>query len=129
MILVDTSIWVDHFRAADPLLDALLRTTQALMHPCVLGELALGGLRSADPKRQLLTGLPVAKVATPDDVLYFIINHNLSGKGIGYVDAHLLASARISTNTTLWTRDMRLNAVAHSLGVAAPLAAPLAGLH
>lgn len=119
MILVDSSVWVDHLRAGDPALTDLLTAGQALTHPFVIGELALGSLRQREAILAALKGLPQAVVAGDDEVLDFIDRHALSGIGIGYVDAHLLASARLSTGT-LWTRDKRLHGAAQRLGIAAP---------
>jgi predicted nucleic acid-binding protein len=118
MILVDTSLWVDHLRAGDAGLAALLGKGQALIHPFIIGELALGQLRKRQPILQLLADLPHAMLADHAEVLAFIEKHRLHGLGIGYVDAHLLASARLS-DARLWTRDKRLQAAALKLGVAA----------
>ena len=116
MILVDTSVWVDHLRAGDPALAGLLETGRVLAHPFVIGELALGNLR----QRQLLRwlhDLPAAPTAADAEVLSFIERRALAGSGIGYVDAHLLASAQLGA-AALWTRDTRLSAVAERLGLA-----------
>ncbi len=119
MILVDTSIWVDHFRAGDEMLTGLLLNQQVLVHPFVVGELALGGLPPGSGILALLQSLPEATIATPNEVLNFITGNRLAGRGIGYVDAHLLASARLTADTTLWTRDRRLGAVAERVRLAA----------
>ncbi len=119
MILVDTSVWVDHFRRADAILTALLQADEVLAHPFVIGELALVGTGQRDGIPELLSKLPQATVANVDEVLHFIALHELSGRGIGYVDVHLLASARLSSGASLWTRDKRLLGVAEQLGVAA----------
>jgi hypothetical protein len=116
MILVDTSVWIAHLNAGDPLLADLLEQGEVLMHPSVLGELACGNLRN---RRQLLgfmQDLPQAVAASDDEVLRFIDNHQLMGKGIGYVDAQLLASVALSGLQCLWTRDRRLAEAARSLG-------------
>lgn len=118
MILVDTSVWVDHLRAGDPALADLLAAGQILTHPFVIGEIALGNLRQRETVLGALQGLPRALLADDEEVLDFIDRHALSGLGIGYVDVHLLASARLSTGT-LWTRDKRLHAAAQQLGIAA----------
>lgn len=118
MILVDTSIWVDHLRGGDTKLRALLTEGQVLIHPFVIGELALGNLRKRDTVLQLLGDLPQAITASEVETLDFITRHALSGLGIGYVDAHLLASARLNA-VHLWTRDKRLHDASIKLGLAA----------
>ena len=117
MILVDSSIWVDHLRSGDPDLVDLLAATQVLAHPFVIGELALGNLRQRDSVLGALRDLPRATVASDDEVLGFIDRHALAGLGIGYIDAHLLASTRLS-GANLWTRDKRLHGAATRIGVA-----------
>lgn len=116
MILVDTSIWIDHLRAGDRPLAGLLESGQVLAHPFVIGELALGHLRQRQMIVRWLQDLPPAETATDAEVLTFIERHALAGRGIGYVDAHLLAAARLG-GSTLWTRDARLSGVAESLGL------------
>ena len=118
MILVDTSIWVDHLRDGDAALAAVLEQGQALAHPWVTGELALGRLRDRAGVLQLLDQLPQAVTATAAELLAFVEHHKLFGIGIGYVDAQLLASARLTEDAELWTRDRRLHAVAERLGLA-----------
>lgn len=120
MILVDTSIWVDHLRAGDGALVGLLEAGAVLAHPCVIGELALGHLSQRGGVLGALSDLPQAEVATDAEVLHFIGQHALFGHGIGYVDAHLLAATRLSAGASLWTRDKRLHAVADRLGLAMP---------
>ena len=122
MILVDTSVWVDHLRAADAILEDLLGNGVVLAHPFVIGELALGHLRQRSRALSDLLELPQAAVASDDEVLHFIGRHELSGRGIGYVDAHLLAAVRLTTGATIWTRDQRLREVAKQLSIAARLA-------
>lgn len=117
MILVDTSVWVDHLRAGDPELSGLLNTGHVLMHPFVLGELACGNLQNRREILLLLRDLPVAATVTDDEALFFIERHTLMGRGIGYVDVHLLSSTAMSGSTQLWTRDRRLHAAADSLGL------------
>lgn len=117
MILVDTSIWVDHLRNGDARLKTLLTEGQVLVHPFVIGELALGNLRKHDTVLQLLGDLPQAITASEAETLDFIKRHALSGLDIGYVDAHLLASARLNA-VHLWTRDKRLHEAAIKLGLA-----------
>ena len=118
MILVDTSIWIDHLRTGDPELGELLRDGQVLAHPWVTGELALGHLSRRSEILGLLQNLPQATVATDDEVLTFIDKRHLFGLGIGYVDAHLLAATKLTTAARLWTRDKRLAAVAVQHGLA-----------
>ena len=121
MILVDTSIWVDHLRRPDAALSALLNSGRVLMHPFVVGELLLGGLRSNGEVMAALQELPQAVAAADGEMPRFIDRHALAGTGIGYVDAHLLAAAALTQGASLWTRDQRLAAVASQLGVAAPM--------
>lgn len=118
MILVDTSVWVDHLRAGDPVLADLLEAGQVLVHPLVIGELALGNLRNRETILGALRDLPHAATASGDEVLRFIDNESLAGLGIGYVDVHLLASARLTGDTRLWTRDKRLDSAAAGLALA-----------
>ena len=117
MMLLDTSIWIDHLRKNDGILARLLEEQQILMHPLVIGELALGSLRQRKQVLNELVNLPLATKASDGEVLVLIERHRLAGSGIGYVDAHLLASASIS-DAALWTRDKQLHQVALSLGLA-----------
>jgi predicted nucleic acid-binding protein len=121
VILVDTSVWIDHLRAGNAVLERLLDRGGVLAHPFVVGELALGNLRQRDIVLGALRQLPRAVVASDEEVLGFIAASRLFGRGIGYVDAHLLASARLTPNGTLWTRDRRLRVVAAQLDLAAAL--------
>ena len=121
MILVDTSVWVDHMRVADELLTSLLDNYQVYVHPFVIGELALGFTRQRDALLSALPLMPHAIMAGDELVLRLIDQHRLFSRGIGYVDAHLLASARLTPETSLWTRDGRLAAAAEQLGLAARL--------
>ena len=115
MILVDTSVWVQHLRFGDAQLAALLEINSVVMHPYIVGEIACGSLSKRVPTLELLQQLPMAPVAESDEVLGYIEDHKLHGKGIGYVDVHLLASAAIG-GIRLWTRDRRLHAMAVTLG-------------
>lgn len=117
MILVDTSVWVDHFRVGDRELARLLERNQVRMHPFVVGELACGNLSRRHEVLGLLRGLPPVPVADQDEVLLLIERHRLMGRGIGFVDAHLLAATLLSHATRLWTRDKRLADAARALGV------------
>ena len=122
MILADTSVWVDHLRAGDKTLAALLDAGMVLAHPFVIGELALGNLRQREIVLTALADLPHAIVATDEEVLHFIERHAISGRGIGYIDAHLLAAATLTAGAGLWTKDKRLHGVAVQLGLAITLA-------
>ena len=122
MILADTSVWVDHLRAGDKALAALLETGMVQVHPFVIGELALGNLREREIVLNALSGLPRTGVATDAETLHFIGRHALFGRGIGYVDAHLLAAVQLTAGTELWTKDKRLHGVAAELGLAMGLA-------
>lgn len=116
MILVDTSVWVDHLRRGDAQLAALLESAAVIIHPFIIGEIACGSLADRQTVLELLQDLPMATVAEVDEVLGFIERHRLYGKGIGYVDAHLLASVALTDEAALWTRDKRLHAAADALG-------------
>ena len=119
MTLVDTSVWIDHLRHGDSALSNLLNTGGVIVHPFVIGELALGSLRQRDVILETLNNMPRAKIATNEEVLAFINQSNLYGLGIGYIDAHLLASVRLAPATLIWTRDKRLCAAADQLGLRA----------
>ncbi len=118
MILVDTSVWVDHLRVGDEILAGLLGSGRVLMHPFVVGELALGKLRHRPTIPASLQDLPRANAATDQEVLHFIERHALAGCGIGSLDAHLLAATQLTPGSSLWTSDKRLSAVAERLGLA-----------
>ena len=118
MILVDTSVWVDHLRSGDAKLVDLLERANVIMHPFVVGEIACGSLRDRLSILELLQDLPAAAVAEGEEVLGFVERHVLHGKGIGYVDVHLLASVALTEGAKLWTRDKRLRLVAQALGCA-----------
>jgi predicted nucleic acid-binding protein len=118
MILADTSIWVDHMRHADEMLQTLLGRDEVLLHPFVLGELALGNLHDRGTTLRYLNRLPQSVVAKNSEVFALIEGGKLFGSGIGLVDAHLLASARLTRDASLWTRDRRLEAQARGLSVA-----------
>lgn len=119
MILVDTSVWIDHLRVGVPSLAKALDLGRVLMHPFVIGELACGNLANRTELLRLLGELPRAEVAALEEVLGFIEAHALMGRGIGYVDAHLLAATALEGDARLWTRDRRLGGIAHDLGFAA----------
>ena len=123
MILADTSVWVEHLRHGLPRLATLLQGGEVLIHPWVIGELACGNLRNRSQVLELLQGLPTATVASDAEVLLLIEREQLMGRGIGYVDVHLLAAARLS-HCRLWTQDRRLAAVAQEQGLAASTSEP-----
>lgn len=118
MILVDTSIWIDHLRRRDERLIGLLNSSQVLVHPFVIGELSLGSLRNRNEVLSRLSDLPSASIATNEEAMTFITQNALYGLGIGFIDVHLLASVRLSPGTVLWTRDKRLLAASVRLGLA-----------
>ena len=119
MILVDTSIWIDHINALDSLLVSLLEDEQVLSHPFVIGEISLGSLRDRDVVLGALLDLPRAPTATPEETFYLIERERLFNRGIGFVDSSLLASARLQPGVTIWTRDKRLKKVADELNLGA----------
>lgn len=120
MILVDTAVWIDHIRAKDPILSGFLGDGKVLVHSAVIVEIALGHLRHRELTVALLQALPQATIATDEEVMHLINTHASMGHGIGYVDIHLLASARLD-GSTVWTRDKRLRAAAQEMGVDADL--------
>jgi len=119
MILVDTSVWINHLRNNDPHLVRLLTKNSVLGHPFVRGELALGNLRQREEILTALDNLPQAPVVFTNEVNYFIEKLALYGLGIGLIDVHLLASTRLLGNARLWTQDKRLLAAASRLNLAA----------
>jgi predicted nucleic acid-binding protein len=121
MILPDTSVWVDHLRRKDDALQTQLDERVVLVHPFVIGEVALGHVTHRAEVLLRLHWLPRVAIADTGEVLRFIDRHKLIGTGIGYVDAHLLVSCRLTADTLLWTRDKRLLAVASRLSLAAEL--------
>jgi predicted nucleic acid-binding protein len=116
VIVVDTSVWIDHLRVGERRLADLLETGRVLQHPWVTGELALGRLANRGEVIGLLGGLPAAPVAEPRELLDFVERYELMGRGIGWVDLQLLASARLAGGS-LWTRDRRLAGAAEIVGV------------
>lgn len=118
MTLVDTSIWIDHLRSPDATLDGLLAQRKVLCHPHVIGEIAMGSFRRRDRILYELGRLPRANAAEHREVLRFVSQQSLFGIGIGYIDAHLLTSVRLTPNALLWTRDVRLAKVAESMKLA-----------
>ena len=118
MILVDTSIWIDHFRDGDAALKSRLERNEVCTHPMVLGELACGHFKARREIFALLDSLPSAPVATDREARDFIERHELMGCGIGFVDVHLLAAAALIGDGRLWTRDKRLARAANGLSLA-----------
>lgn len=116
MILVDTSVWIGHFRKGNARLEELLIEGHVACHPFIIGELACGNLKKRGEIILLLHALPTVTAISNDEALYFIEEKRLMGLGIGIVDVHLLASA-IITNTPLWTNDRRLKEVARKLDI------------
>jgi predicted nucleic acid-binding protein len=114
MILVDTSVWVEHLRSGTIGLEALLNDGQVVCHPFIIGELACGNLKNRTEILSLLQDLPVASSADDDEVIQFIEDHKLMGKGLGYIDIHLLMSALLA-RIPLWTIDKRLHEVSLTL--------------
>lgn len=118
MILVDTPVWIDHLRSGEPRLVELLEGGEVKMHPFVLGELACGSLGNRHEVLRYLGNLPAAPTATDPEALDFIERRSLMGRGIGYVDVHLLASAALDGDTRLWTRDKNLDLAGRELELA-----------
>jgi len=115
VILVDTSVWVDHLRKSEEELQGLLNEGLVLCHSFVIGELACGNLKNRDEILSLLDALPKATAATHEEVMHLVSERKLFGKGLGWVDVHLLAAALLS-DSQLWTRDKTLANVTHELG-------------
>jgi hypothetical protein len=118
MILVDTSVWIDHFRRSNPRLQALVDDRALLIHPVVIGELACGTIRNRKETLLYLQAVPrIPSIADAEETMFVIESRNLSGKGIGWVDAQLIASALIS-GCRLWSNDRNLHAAAAALRIA-----------
>ena len=116
MVLVDTSVWVAHLLGGNTGLEILLNDGDVICHPLIIGELACGNLKNRSEILSLLQSLPLATQVEHDEVMQFIENFHLMGKGLGYIDMHLLASALLS-KVSLWTFDKKLNSVASKLGL------------
>jgi len=116
MVLVDTSVWVNHLRDGDKLLENLLINGEVVCHSFIIGELACGNIKNRKEIISLLQALPKASSIEFEEFLYFIEENQLNGKGIGFVDIHLLASARLD-QIKLWTEDKRLKKAAIELGL------------
>jgi predicted nucleic acid-binding protein len=117
MVIVDTSIWVDHLRKGSLHLEKLLLEEQVACHPLIIGELACGNIKNRNEFLSLIQTLPMAPTINLDEFLYFIEQNRLMGKGIGFVDIHLLAAARLS-EIPLWTCDKTLKSVSMELNIA-----------
>lgn len=117
MILIDTSVWIDHLHNGIPRLAEALESQEVLSHPFVIGELACGEMKMRREFLGLLSDLPAGMVATHEEALDFIERHRLMGKGIGYTDVHLLASVMLTERAQIWTRDKRLAAIAAGLRI------------
>ncbi|MDJ0813520.1 MAG: type II toxin-antitoxin system VapC family toxin [Woeseiaceae bacterium] len=115
MILADTSVWVDHFKSGSSGLESLLEQGRVCGHPFVIGELACGNLQSRQTVIDLLGRLPQAPQASQDEVLHFIDVHELMGRGVGFIDVHLLAATALAGDARLWTKDRRLAQLAGEL--------------
>jgi predicted nucleic acid-binding protein len=120
MILVDSSVWIAHLQSGEPHLAQLLGEQQVLVHEMVLGEVALGGQGQRQLAADLLPHLPMAALATYEEVMALVDQYSLYARGIGYVDVHLLAATKLSQGARLWTRDKRLQAASQLLGVEYP---------
>lgn len=121
MILADTSVWIDHFRRPDPELQRRLNNDEIAMHPFVVGELALGPLPNRKRMLTYLDHLPRVRIVQQDEVRQMIEARSLHNRGIGLIDAHLIASVLINPGTQLWTRDTSLRRIAEDLGIIAKL--------
>ncbi len=118
MVLVDTSVWIAHFKSADSRLQDLLQNDVVLAHETVIGELMLGQIKQRNQVIAYLSDMPKATVAQHEEMLVFISQNKLCEQGIGWVDCHLLASCKITPEATLWTMDKRLDAMAQKLQIA-----------
>lgn len=118
MILVDTSVWIEHLRNGNPTLSALLDQNHVVIHPWIVGELACGNLRNRSQLLRLWQSLDSIPGINNEEALYFIEQHKLMGRGIGYIDVHLLASVFLEAGTKLWTLDKRLAQIASELSCA-----------
>jgi predicted nucleic acid-binding protein len=116
MVLVDTNVWINHFRKTDAELVANLNTGSVVCHPFIIGELACGNLQNRKEILELFQSLPPSPTVESDELLTFIESNSLMGKGLGYVDMHLLASA-VLAGIELWTNDRRLRLVSQDIGI------------
>jgi len=118
LILADTSVWIEHFRAGNRHMHERLEAQEVLMHPFVLGELACGNMPNRASVLAELQKLPHSRVSRDDEALFFIERYSLIGKGLGFIDVHLLASVAITDGSRLWSRDRRLDGIANELDLA-----------
>ena len=118
MILVDTSVWIDHLRVGEDRLGALLNSGRVFIHPFVIGELACGNIHNRADVLNLLQNLPHAPVASQEEMLYFIENNKIMGRRIGFIDAHLMAATALVEASRIWTHDKRLERIAADLNLA-----------
>jgi predicted nucleic acid-binding protein len=121
MILVDTSIWIDHLRRPEPALQQLLQNGQVVTHPLVRLELALGSIANRRKVLAELAKLRRAQVAEVDDLFLLVETRKLERRGIGVTDLHLIASALLDRSLSIWTRDRRLGEIANQFGLRAPI--------
>ena len=119
MILADTSVWIDHLRHGNPALMVALNADAVMTHPFIIGELACGTMKNRSEILAHLQQLPCCTVASQDEAMAFIERHRLMGKGLGYIDVHLLASALLEGNVSVLTRDTALIGAAQTLGISA----------
>ena len=122
MILVDTSVWVDHLRSGNPHLGRMLEAGSVLAHPFVVGEVVLGHLRQRATVLHALLRLPQAILASEAETRHFIDRHTLFGRGIGYIDAHLLAATQLTPDARIWSVCNLATSVLHDLAEALGLA-------
>jgi predicted nucleic acid-binding protein len=121
LILADTSIWIDHFRSGNQELQSALNSGQIAIHPWIIAELALGSLRDRAKTLAMLDLLPQVRVARPSELRLMIEARHLYNLGIGFTDAHLIASVFLNPSTLLWTRDKQLRKVSEGFGIHAHL--------
>ena len=117
-VLADTSVWIDHFRSENPRFVNLLDNREVLIHPMVIGELACGNLSNRSATLEILSELPAIQAIEYGDILDFIEHNRLMGKGVDYVDVHLLASVAMADSASLWSYDRRLMDAATDLDIA-----------
>lgn len=118
MILADTSVWIDHLRSGLPKLVELLEANRVVIHASIIGELACGNLANRTELLSLWQSLATLPEASHQEALYFIEEHQLMGKGVGYIDIHLMAAVVLDGGTRIWTNDKRLAMVAGQMGLA-----------
>ncbi len=117
MVLVDTSVWIEYFRNGHPGLEELLNNANVAIHPFIIGELACGTMKNREEILNLLQTLDSSPEISLEEILHFIEMNKLQGKGIGFVDVHLLASSLLS-DCKLWTNDKKLYGIAQKTGIA-----------